>query len=388
MEASLKLCRWRAVISTLRWIKREAKAVLNSRSLVSLISGMGVTYRRMTQKIYRRTRFVDLRSTGCFANTGWITSAFPTRRSDHSAERFANGPSSGTGSAARVRIHYTFSGTIAQFAVGQSSPGFEWKIDLEVTGPAGLPRNAVQPAPQGQLGLGANYYAGNDAKRSAAFIFREMLTSGSRQEKSSILIGRFQFADGGEATPVDPTLVALKRDRISQRLIGIFGYTDVQRSFDGVNAVYSHGPWTIDAAGAIPTRGVFQVDGWGWVKTPFAYASLTRQVTIRRETRRSGDCLAFSMTMPSRPEDGQPVNRGAYSRRGSIQSWNLWRPLHPGYSESRRRSRSSRLGRIAERKLGRAQAELRRGRRRSRNPAQVFSICSSLAAGRILLRQR
>jgi hypothetical protein len=28
---------------------------------------------------------------------------------------------------------------------------------------------------------------------------------------------------------------------------------------------------------AIPTRGVFQVDGWGWVKTPVTYVALTRQ---------------------------------------------------------------------------------------------------------------
>ena len=32
------------------------------------------------------------------------------------------------------------------------------------------------------------------------------------------------------------------------------------------------------AVSAIPTRGVFQVDGWGWVKTPVTYVSVTHQM--------------------------------------------------------------------------------------------------------------
>ena len=31
---------------------------------------------------------------------------------------------------------------------------------------------------------------------------------------------------------------------------------------------------------AVPDRGVFQVDGWGWVTTPVTYAALTRQATF------------------------------------------------------------------------------------------------------------
>jgi hypothetical protein len=49
------------------------------------------------------------------------------------------------------------------------------------------------------------------------------------------------------------------------------------RSFDGLHYAYSNGPWNFTTVSAIPTRGVFQVDGWGWVKTPVTYVSLTRQ---------------------------------------------------------------------------------------------------------------
>jgi hypothetical protein len=63
-------------------------------------------------------------------------------------------------------------------------------------------------------------------------------------------------------------------------LIGYVGYSVVMRSLDGLQFAYSNGPWTFTALSAIPTRGVFQVDGWGWVKTPVTYVALTRQSEI------------------------------------------------------------------------------------------------------------
>ncbi len=174
--------------------------------------------------------------------------------------------------------NYAFSGTLAQFALSQTSTGFEWKVDFAVPALLGLPSKAVVTAPQGQLGLGGSYFAANSSQRYAAFIFPKQAYARFKGEHSSVQLGRFEFSDGSEVTPSDATLAGLKRDRIGQRLIGTFGFSDVQRSFDGVNAAYSVGPWNITAVGAVPTRGVFQVDGWGWVKTPFAYVSATRQV--------------------------------------------------------------------------------------------------------------
>src|SRR5260370_38880535 len=90
-------------------------------------------------------------------------------------------------------------------------------------------------------------------------------------------MGRMESTDGSEVTPKHPTLASLKADRIGQRLLGNFGYSDVLRSFDGMQFAYTNGPWTFTALGAIPTRGVFQVDGWGGVKTPVTYVAVTRQ---------------------------------------------------------------------------------------------------------------
>jgi hypothetical protein len=65
-------------------------------------------------------------------------------------------------------------------------------------------------------------------------------------------------------------------------LLGNFGYSDVMRSFDGLQFLYGNGPWTFTAVSAVPTRGVFQVDGWGWVKTPVTYVALTRQAEVKK----------------------------------------------------------------------------------------------------------
>ncbi|HEX4810167.1 MAG TPA: alginate export family protein [Bryobacteraceae bacterium] len=173
---------------------------------------------------------------------------------------------------------YAFSGTLVQFAFSQTTSNFEWKIDMAAPILLGLPNHAVEPSPQGQLGFGGSYFANNTTGRNAAMIFPKQAYVRFKGEHSSLQLGRFEFADGMEMMPTDPTLVALKRDRIQQRLIGIFGYSEIERSFDGGDLSYTKGPWNLTAAGAIPTRGVYQVDGWGWVRTPFTYVSATREV--------------------------------------------------------------------------------------------------------------
>jgi Alginate export len=151
-------------------------------------------------------------------------------------------------------------------------------LRFEVPVLLGIPDRAVRPAPQGQLGLGGSYYAANDAGQNTAFIFPKQAFVRFKWDHSSLRAGRFEFTDGSEVKPKDPTLASLKTDRIGQRLIGNFGFSDVMRSFDGLQYAYSNGPWNLTAVSAIPDRGVFQVDGWGWVKTPITYLALTRQV--------------------------------------------------------------------------------------------------------------
>ncbi len=177
---------------------------------------------------------------------------------------------------------YGYSGTLMRFSLSQKREAYDWNVEFAVPVLLGLPNKAVLPAPQGQLGLGATYYAANDKNQYTAFIFPKQAFVRLKGAHSSLQFGRFEFTDGSEVKPKDETLETLKNERIRQRLIGTFGFSDVMRSFDGLHYAYSNGPWNFTAVSAIPTRGVFQVDGWGWVKTPVTYVSLTRQAESGR----------------------------------------------------------------------------------------------------------
>jgi hypothetical protein len=177
---------------------------------------------------------------------------------------------------------YTYSGTVLRFGFSQQHENYDWNIEFEAPILLGLPDHAVNPAPLGQYGLGGSYYAANDNSQNAAFIFPKQAFLRLKGEHSSFRMGRMEFTDGSEVKPKDPTLSWLKTERINQRLIGNFGFSDVMRSLDGVQYAYSNGPWNFTALSAIPTRGVFQVDGWGWVKTPVTYVALTHETEFGR----------------------------------------------------------------------------------------------------------
>ncbi len=177
---------------------------------------------------------------------------------------------------------YAYSGAELRLGFKQQFESFDWQLELEAPVLLGLPTNAVSPGAQGQLGLGGSYYIANRQNHNAAMLFpmqgfvRFKNLFGSKS--NTLQIGRFEFADGSEMTPENETLAFIKRASIDQRLVGGFAFTHVQRGFYGVR--YQHDTtrlnWTI--VGAFPTRGVFQVDGWGVMKTTFAYASVTREL--------------------------------------------------------------------------------------------------------------
>jgi len=177
---------------------------------------------------------------------------------------------------------YTFNGTTVRFGLTQNLKTFDWQLEMEVPILANLPDNAVATGTPGQLGLGASYYVSNNKSTNSAMLFPSKaflrLHRFLGSEFSTLQLGRFDFQDGGEVAPKDPTLAPLKRDRIQQRLIGPFGFTDVMRSFDGFHYVYNQPKINYTLVGAVPTRGVFQTDGWGWNHIAFGYGSVTGQV--------------------------------------------------------------------------------------------------------------
>src|SRR2546430_13251517 len=53
------------------------------------------------------------------------------------------------------------------------------------------------------------------------------------------LFRSFTFLDGAEVTPKDKSLATLVSTRITQRLIGDFGFSAVGRSYDGAQLVFN-----------------------------------------------------------------------------------------------------------------------------------------------------
>ena len=121
-----------------------------------------------------------------------------------------------------------------------------------------LPDDASLGAPFGNLGPGALYFAHtHDRDQGETFLKQAHLTL--RRSGFSATVGRFEYRDGLETLPGDATLLALKRMRIAERLVGPFGYTHVTRSFDGARVALDRSGWNATAFAAHPTAGGFEV---------------------------------------------------------------------------------------------------------------------------------
>ena len=138
-----------------------------------------------------------------------------------------------------------------------------------------------QPTSAGPAGLGANYFVANDRSTNAASLFVKQAFVRFKDlggvEGQSLKIGRMEFFDGAEVSPKNETLASLKRDRVAARLLANFGFTHIQRSVDGVQYGLDRPTVNVTLLAARPTRGVFQVDGWGELNINVLYGAITSQ---------------------------------------------------------------------------------------------------------------
>jgi hypothetical protein len=216
---------------------------------------------------------------------------------------------------------YGYSGNILRLNFTEKRKGWDWDAELAVPFLLGLPDNATAAAPQGALGLGSNYYTANGNSQYSAMVFAKQLyvrfkgLGGS--DASSLQVGRFEFNDATELAPTNATLATLKRDRLSQRLIGTFGWSDVGRSFDGARYSYSKASNDFTVVAATPTRGVFQTDGWGWNRVGFGYAAFTHEWG---KGRHSADTRVFLLEYDDWRDVLKTDNRPVGVRRGDTNT--------------------------------------------------------------------
>jgi hypothetical protein len=175
---------------------------------------------------------------------------------------------------------YAFTHSLLRIAISQQMDRFEWRLEGAQDSILALPSNAVVPAPQGQLGLGGTYFVSNGNTRNNANGFvKQAYIRMRRLGPFNAQIGRFEFLDGVELLPKDKLLATIAQTRVSQRLIGNFGWAAVGRSLDGVHLTSDWGANNFAFVAARPTRGVYQVDGMGELDIDLLYGAYSRVFT-------------------------------------------------------------------------------------------------------------
>lgn len=217
---------------------------------------------------------------------------------------------------------YTFTGSLLRF--GAAYRGRRDALTVELSQPTllNLPKDASLAPPLGQLGLGGAYRDANEGQEASLFVKQAFWRHrGLGGPSNSLRLGRFEFIDGTEVIPKDPSLAWLKRERIAHRLIGNFGWSHVQRSFDGGELVHNTPALNVTAFAGMPTEGVFDLDGGATLKgVKVGYASATKPLQGRRlkaEARvfalhsvddRDDVVKTDNRPGPARAADGQPVS--------------------------------------------------------------------------------
>ncbi len=167
--------------------------------------------------------------------------------------------------------------SLLRIGIGQTRENVDWYAELEQASILGLPNDAVIAAPQGQLGLGGTYFAANTNQQNNASVFlKQAFVDFKRLGRTRAKLGRFEYFDGLETKPKDPTLAAVVQTRISSRLISNFAFAAVQRTYDGGQFAINSGNNNLTFFSARPTAGVFQVDGMPELDIETYYGAFTR----------------------------------------------------------------------------------------------------------------
>jgi hypothetical protein len=158
---------------------------------------------------------------------------------------------------------YNFFGSVARGAVQWKDDDFDVLFEAQNSSLAGLPDDAVAPAPQGPLGLGAVYFAHNRRRDDTNIFLKQAYLVLKRVGIDGLTLkgGRFDFSEGNEVLTKEPTLDWLKNVRLAQRLIGPFAFSHVGRAFDGAHISYTHGPMNATLMASHPTQGGFDLAG-------------------------------------------------------------------------------------------------------------------------------
>ena len=220
---------------------------------------------------------------------------------------------------------YAYVDSLLRLSLSQTLPHWDWKLELSQPAILDAPDDAISPvSAQGQLGLGATYYASSadNSYPAAAFFKQGYIRYHFNGDDKNIRIGRFEFFDGLETKTKNPTLNWLQTNRMAQRLIGNFGFANAQRSFDGVDGHYGQGSWDITGFAARADQGVFNMNGNPELNVDAQYLAFTRHAAhehviwrafaIGYHDGRTGITKTDNRPLPVRQADHQNIRLGTY----------------------------------------------------------------------------
>ena len=219
---------------------------------------------------------------------------------------------------------YSHVESLLRLGVAQHTRHWDWRLELSQPTELALPSDAVSPIPaQGQLGFGGTYYAVNaNSYPVAAFFKQGFVRYRFGDQDKDLRVGRFEFFEGQETKPKNATVSWLQTTRISQRLIGNFGFSNAQRSFDGIDGHYGTGAWNITAAAGRADQGVFNMNGNPELNVDFQYLALThaeakqhvlwRVFAVGFHDARTGLTKTDNRPLAVRATDHQNIRIGTY----------------------------------------------------------------------------
>jgi hypothetical protein len=220
---------------------------------------------------------------------------------------------------------YGHQDSLLRLSVAQRIHHFDYMLELGQSAELGLPSDAVSPiSAQGQLGLGGSYYAANNnnTEPAAASLRQAFVRYHFKRDVSVLRLGRFEFFDGTETSPKNLTLAWLQTNRIQQRLVGNFGFTDGQRSFDGVEGKTGGKHWDLSAMAGRTTQGVFNMNANPELNVDIQYLAYTRSMAkehvlvrgfaLGYHDGRTGLTKTDNRTSAARALDHQNIRIGSY----------------------------------------------------------------------------
>jgi hypothetical protein len=188
------------------------------------------------------------------------------------------------------QLEYLFVSNLLKVAASHKGKDVDSFIEVSVPWFFGIPEDAVAPAPKGQLGFGGTYRFTNGRQDGTVFINQAFSTFKFNKE-TALKLGRFEFIEGQEVLDPDPTMTFLKKERIAHRLIGNFGFSNMQRSFDGAVVTHDDGKLNFTGMAGRPRVGVFDFDGMESIsEIDVVYGALTY-----RDTKEHLDARLFGI---------------------------------------------------------------------------------------------